>query len=665
MIKRYRYGAPVNTEAAVIQIAESKGQTVFSERECEGKTAFGYEMEKEDRVYGLGEQMRGINKRGWIYESWNTDDPILTETRVSLYTSHNFIMVIGKNRSFGAFFDCGGKVVFDVGYTDPDVLTVTARDCDLYLIEGESALEIVHEFRGLIGTSYIPPKWAFGFGQSHWGYLNEGDIRTVAENYKACDMPLDMIYLDIDYMERFQDFTVDKKAFPDLKKLAADMKKENIRLIPIIDAAVKAEKGYSVYDEGVEKGYFCKNKKGEPYIVGVWPQDSVLPDVLNPAARKWFGSQYKVLMDEGIEGFWNDMNEPGIFYGEESMAAAVKTIEALVASGRTKKDFAEVQGAVFNLPNSMLDYGAFYHEKDGKRYCHAEVHNLFGYYMTRAAAEYFEERDPDKRFLMFSRSSYIGMHRYGGIWTGDNAAWWAHLLLNLKMLPSLDMCGFLFTGADLCGFGQNTTEDLALRWLALGIFTPLMRNHYNASRPQEYYVFKNKEAFRNLLGIRYSLLPYLYSEFVKSALRGQMLFKPLAFEYPQDGRAQTVEDQLFVGESIMIAPVYEQNAKGRYVYLPEEMKLIRMRAGDRYTQEVLPQGSHYIEVALDEVIFFLRKNRVMPLAHPAKNVASLDEKNLTWLKFTDRPITYEICRDDGFVKKNLERYIERVTVNSN
>ena len=143
-----------------------------------------------------------------------------------------------------------------------------------------------------------------------------------------------------------------------------------------------------------------------------------------------------------------------------------------------------------------------------------------------------------------------------------------------------------------------------------------------------------------------------------------MLLKPLAFEYPQDGRAQTVEDQLFVGESIMIAPVYEQNAKGRYVYLPEEMKLIRMRAGDRYTQEVLPQGSHYIEVALDEVIFFLRKNRVMPLARPAKNVASLDEKNLTWLRFTDRPVTYEICRDDGFVKKNLERYIERVTVNS-
>lgn len=663
MIKKYRYGTPVKTDATVQTLAaEQKKQTYFSESAEEGKFVFALDMDKDDCVFGLGEQMRGINKRGWVYESWNTDDPILTESRESLYTSHNFIMLIGKRRSFGAFFDCASKVRFDIGYTDPDKLTITSCDCDLYLVEGESALEIVHEFRELIGKSYIPPKWAFGFAQSHWGYLNEGDIREVFANYKKYNMPLDMIYLDIDYMERFKDFTVDKKAFPDLKKLASDMKKENIHLVPIIDAAVKVEKGYWVYDEGVKHGYFCKDKNGNPYIVGVWPQDSVLPDVLNPEARRWFGSQYRVLMDCGIEGFWNDMNEPGIFYGEESMTAAVKLVEETVSAGLTRPKFDNIQKAAYTLANSMLDYNAFYHEMDGKTYCHADVHNLFGYNMTRAAAEYFEERDPDKRFLVFSRSSYIGMHRYGGLWTGDNAAWWSHLLLNLKMLPSLDMCGFLYAGADLCGFGQNTTEDLAMRWLALGVFTPLMRNHYNASRPQEYYQFKNKEGFKNLLGIRYSVLPYLYSEFVKCALRGQMLFKPLSFVYTEDERCKTVEDQLLLGESIMIAPVYEQNARGRYVYLPEEMKLIRMKAGDKYTEEVLEKGTHYVEVALDEVVFFLRKGHVMPLAKPAGCVASLDEKHLTWLKFIDAETEYEICRDDGYVKKDLEKYIECVKV---
>lgn len=218
--------------------------------------------------------------------------------------------------------------------------------------------------------------------------------------------------------------------------------------------------------------------------------------------------------------------------------------------------------------------------------------------MTRSAGEAFERISPDKRILMFSRSSYIGMHRYGGIWTGDNCSWWSHILLNLKMMPSLNMCGFLYTGADLGGFGANTTRDLLLRWLALGVFTPLMRNHAAlGTREQEPYQFEHIEDFRNVIGVRYRLVPYLYSEYMKAALNDDMYFKPLAFVYPDDKLARNTEDQLMIGNEIMIAPVYTQNAIGRYVYLPEEMMFVKFLGNGNMFQEILPKGIHYVEVA--------------------------------------------------------------------
>ena len=660
LIRRYKNGTPFPTGATVLQLPYEEGQPLPFTAEEEG--TYFYRLNREDCVYGLGEAVRGINKRGWIYESYNEDDPIITENRSALYGAHNFFVVIGKEHTFGAFFDSGDRVVFDIGYTRSDELKVTAKNADVYLIEGEDAVGIVRAFRELIGESYIPPKWAFGFGQSRWGYRCEADIRRVAEGYRENGMPLDMIYVDIDYMERYKDFTINRERYPDFGKLCAELKKEGIRLIPIIDAGVKVEKGYPVYEEGVEKGYFCTDKDGMPYIVGVWPGESVFPDVLNPEARKWFGEQYEVLLSQGAEGFWNDMNEPSIFYSKNRLSDALAKISAARGANMPIEEYQKLLAALGSLANNREDYKEFYHNTPAGRVAHAEVHNLFGSFMTRAAAEYFAARDPDKRYLLFSRSSCIGMHRYGGIWTGDNASWWSHLLLNLKMLPSLNMCGFLYIGADLGGFGNNTTEDLLLRWLALGIFTPLMRNHSTMNtRNQECYEFTDKQAFRNLLGIRYALIPYLYSEFVKSATRGSMMFRPLAFDFPDDRRAKTVEDQLLLGNELMIAPVCEQNAAGRYVYLPEPMKMIRMCSAEDYELTCLEAGDHYIEVPLSEVVFFLRKGGVLPLAKPARNTASLNENDLVWLKNIDRPAEYELYCGNGETRSELKTAFRKVS----
>ena len=317
MIQRFSYSPILSTGAVVKDLPISDGAPLpFT---LDGQT-FTFHMDEKTRVYGLGETVRGINKRGWIYESFCTDDPNHNEGKRALYGAHNFILIDGKQK-FGAFFDTPSKITFDLGYTDSDILTVTPESfaLEVYIVTADSLKAVVREFRSLIGKSYLPPRWAFGYGQSRWGYVTEQDIRECADRYEKAGIPIDMIYLDIDYMDRFKDFSVSPERFPNLRKLSDDLKSRGIRLIPIIDAAVKVEEGYGVYDEGHEKGYFCKDENGEDFVVGVWPGRSVLPDFLNPEAAKWFGEKYKALTDLGIEGFWNDMNEPALFYSEKGL----------------------------------------------------------------------------------------------------------------------------------------------------------------------------------------------------------------------------------------------------------------------------------------------------------------------------------------------------------
>ncbi|MCI6005789.1 MAG: glycoside hydrolase family 31 protein [Blautia sp.] len=658
MIRKYVFGEPFDTEAVVKEIETANGMPCFGTISTENGFAFTYKMSEDDIVYGLGEANRGLNKRGYCYISNCSDDPHHTEEKRSLYAAHNFLVVSGKE-NFGLFFDYPTVITFDIGYTRSDVLKVScdAADLNLYVIEGENAYDIVKQFRSIIGRSYIPPKFAFGFGQSRWGYKTKEDFWKVTEGYRSNQIPIDMIYMDIDYMEGYKDFTLNEENFQDFPEFVSDMKEQGIRLVPIIDAGVKVEEGYSVYEEGVRNNYFCKREDGSDFVAAVWPGDTHFPDVLNADARKWFGDHYRVLIDQGIEGFWNDMNEPAIFYSREGMEELKEKIRKIVQEDMEALPVWELGAAVEGVANNPKDYERFYHNVDGKKIRHDKVHNLFGYNMTRAAGEAFERIDPGRRFLMFSRSSYVGMHRYGGIWTGDNKSWWSHILLNLKMMPSLNMCGFLYTGADLGGFGANATRDLVLRWLALGVFTPLMRNHAAiGTREQECYQFENTDDFRGVIETRYRLVPYLYSEYVKAALNDDMYFKPLAFVYPEDEFAVRVEDQMMVGNEIMIAPVYTQNAKGRYVYLPERMKLVKFTKDNQYTEEVLEKGHHYVEIALNEVPLFIREGRCIPVAKAAQTVEKLDTENLELLGFDGAE--YELYEDDGIHKdyENPENY---------
>lgn len=654
MIEKYIFGQPLETGAVVRAIPQSGKQFQLMQlAESDTGIELSCRMDAQDVVYGLGEQVRGINKRGFSYISNATDDPFHLENKHSLYGAHNFLILGRKDKSsFGIFVDDPGRVVFDAGETKMDRLCITAgKDCVIYAIEGGSLKEIVKQFRELTGRSYIAPKWAFGYQQSRWGYACAQDIRKVAEGYHGNGIPLDAIYMDIDYMERFKDFTVDAEKFPDFAEFVKEMKAQGIHLVPIIDAGVKIEEGYPVYEEGVRENYFCKDENGEDFTGAVWPGISHFPDVLNTKARAWFGSKYKLLTDQGIDGFWNDMNEPAIFYSEKNLKHVMDEVVSMKDENIGLHSFYHMKGLVDGLSNNEEDYRRIYHDMDGVKVRHDQVHNLYGYNMTKAAAEAFDKIAPDRRILLFSRSSYIGMHRYGGIWTGDNASWWSHLLLSIQQMPSLNMCGILYTGSDIGGFGSDTTEDLLLRWLEFGIFTPLMRNHAAAgTREQEAYQFEHLDDFRNIIRMRYSLLPYIYSEFMKCALNNEMYFRPLAFDYPDDAHAPQVEDQLMAGDSIMIAPVYRQNATGRYVYLPEEMMMVRMRSPEDRSCQVMEQGHHYVDIALNEVVIFIKKGHMLPLAvldEQVRSVSDLKDGQYTWTGFAEPVAEYVLYEDDG------------------
>lgn len=645
MIQRFVIGKPFPTESVVLDLPAETGPVPYLTPDGDG---WQYVMQEKDIVYGLGEMPRGLNKRGWHYETNNTDESEHSENRLSYYAAHNFLLISPADGSgcIGVFVDFPGKVSYDIGYTRHDTLRFATAEPNyaLYLITAPTAAEVAKEFRQLIGPSYIPPKWAFGLAQSRFGYKTEADIREVAAQYKANGLPLDMICMDIDYMQSYADFTIDKARFPDLGKLAADLKAEGIRLVPIIDAGIRCDDNDPVCREGLEKGYFCTKEDGTPFVAAVWPGKAYFTDFLRPEARAWFGRQYKMLTDLGIEGFWNDMNEPAIFYSREGLAERLDHPPVPHEDG-TIDHFGQAIGWL-NLSNAPEDYARFYHKVDGKMVRHDQVHNLYGYNMTRAASEGLASIAPDKRFLLFSRSSCIGMHRYGGVWTGDNHSWWSHLLLNLKMLPSLNMCGFLYVGADLGGFNADTSRDLLLRWLALGVFTPLMRNHSGSdTRRQEFYQFEGPEDFRSVIETRYRLIPYLYSEYMKAALNGDMLFKPLAFVYPEDEIALQTEDQLMLGNEVMIAPIYTQNATGRMVYLPEEMLFVKFGPEGRITQEVLPAGTHFVKVALNEVPLFIRKGACIPVADPAQTVAGIDPATIRMIGWPGA--SYDRYDDDG------------------
>ncbi len=670
-VEKVSFGQMIETETvmdktfAEVEPFDLKGRFL----EIDNQLTWTFDLHDLDVVYGLGQNIRGMNKRGYVYESFCTDDPNHTPDKKALYGAHNFLVVKGVD-TWGMYIDFPGHVSYDVGFNHSDELTVNVKEThfDIYFFRG-AITDIITTFRKMIGKSYVPPKWAFGYQQSRWSYEDHDSVMAIADRFDEEDIPCDAIYLDIDYMEDYKDFTISDIRFPNFNNFVQTLKERGFKLIPIIDAGVKIEPGYDVYEQGIEKDYFVNDHEGHPFVAAVWPGKVHFPDFLNAKARMWFGDFYHKMLDMGIEGFWNDMNEPAIFYSEKRLKEAIEFVKQQEGKNLDINTFFKLKDKILNLSNSVKDYKSMYHKLDGQIVNHYDVHNLFGYNMTRSAAEGFKRYNPNKRFFMLTRSSHIGMAKHSGIWTGDNHSWWEHLKLNIQMMPGLNMAGFLYSGADTGGFGGNVSPDLLVRWTQFSVFTPLLRNHSAmGTRRQEPWEVgaQAKIALRNAIRMRYALIPYLYSEFMKANLNATMLFSPIAFAY-EDKHSQKVEDQLLFGDSLMLTPIYEQNATGRVVYLPEKMLYWDMSSFEKITDKpfkLFEQGHHYIDMPMDAFGAFLRPNKLMVVTNPQNRVSKIDSCHLTVIGYVENQATYELYDDDGISFDFMNDHISstRITV---
>ena len=292
MIRRYVFGTPIlDTESVIHKPEPTQGKVPYFQVEnTEKGIRFQYILEENKPVYGLGENVRGINKRGYRYVSFCGNSSLHIESLDRMYCAHNFLIVDGEIR-FGLYIDSPGKVEFDIGFVHPDEFVITSEltDFEVYFIEGDSVMDIVRSFRKIIGQSYIPPRWAFGYQQCRWGYESSGEIRKVVSQMKEHNIPLDAVGLDLEYLDDYKNFTINPEHYADFADLSKELKEQGVRLVPIIDAGVKIEKGYNVYEEGVEKGYFFKDKDGNDFVGAVWPGRCHFPDFLRPEVRDWFG----------------------------------------------------------------------------------------------------------------------------------------------------------------------------------------------------------------------------------------------------------------------------------------------------------------------------------------------------------------------------------------
>jgi len=533
--------------------------------------------------YGLGDKTGFLDKRGYPYEMWNTDNPNpQVDSFKALYKSIPFFLVLSSNQTYGIFLDNTFHSWFNMGHESEDYYWFGAAggNLDYYYMVGDGPAQVLERYTSLTGTFPLPQKWTLGYHQSRWGYLTQEDIEEVASNLRRHDIPCDSIHFDIDYMQDYKVFTWNKDRYHgNPKAFLSSLADRGFKPVVINDPGVKKEAGYPIYDEAVEKGYFAKTPEGETYYNTVWPGEAAYPDFGNPEVAHWWGEQQTFLLDLGVRGIWNDMNEPASFHGP--------------------------------LPDDVQF-------SDGvRKTTHAEIHNVYGHFMAKATYEGLKRLDGRRPFVI-TRACYAGTQKYSTAWTGDNHSIWAHLQMAIPQLCNLGLSGMPFVGTDLGGFGSDTTPELLVRWVQVACFSPLFRNHSAmGTRRQEPWQFGCDvlNIYRKYVKLRYQWLPYFYDLFWQAERTGAPVLRPLVFHYPKDITAQTCNDEFMVGDRVLVAPVVQQGTFHRLVYLPQGEWY------DYWTREKLTGPGFLIrEAPLDLCPIYVKAGSVLPMSQPQSYV---------------------------------------------
>ena len=486
--------------------------------------------------FGIGEEPFPLDRTGTILTMWNTDAGYRAGQATPIYSSIPFYITVDGGRAYGLFYDDSYKSEFDFGARLRSHVGFTADGGELrfYVFPGPSVPAVLAEYTRLTGRTPLPPEWALGFQQSRWGYIPDSELYRITHEFRSRGIPCDVLYLDIDYMDGYRLFTWSPQRFPDPRRMLADLRREGMKVTTIVDVGIKVDSAYDVYRQLLASGDYVTWPDGSPYVGDVWPGKTIFPDFSLQRTRTWWGEMNNRLWNAGIAGIWNDMNEPANFFG-----------------------------------GTLPDVAVF--GKGGHEGSHLEYHNLYGLLEARATYEGWRRLQPDQRPFIVTRAGFSGLQRYTSIWTGDNSADWEHLALAVDMTLGLGISGVPFAGADIGGFAGAPDAELFSRFLEAATFFPFYRTHNEFSAPaREPWAFGpvHTAANREMIRLRYRLLPQLYTAFYQHGRDGSPVARPLVYEFQGDSAVYAINDEFTFGDHWLVAPVVRQGQDARPVYLP-------------------------------------------------------------------------------------------------
>ncbi|MEU8591354.1 TIM-barrel domain-containing protein [Streptomyces sp. NPDC048664] len=589
------------------------------------------EVAADGRFFGLGGRASGPRLRDGTYRLWNTDpaqpfgpgdDPLYITMPVQLVVADAGTHLVFHDTSWdGTVSLREGEEGAGSGHDRPGTceLRMSGGPLRCWVVVGTPA-RVLLVWASLTGAPALPPAWALGHHHARWGFGSEREVRRIVAGYQERGLPLDAVHLDIDHYDGHRVFTVDRERFPGLPGLARELRRDGIRLVSIVDPAVKAEPGDLVFDSGSAADAFVRDASGRLVKGVVWPGEAVYPDFTDEGARRWWGGLYEERLAEGFAGFWHDMNEPVSFtaFGPNTLPLSAR------------------------------------HALEGRGGDHREAHNVYALGMARAAYEGLRALVPRERPFVFSRSGWAGMQRYGGTWSGDVATGWPGLRASLSLVMGLGLCGVPYSGPDVGGFDGSPSPELYLRWFQLASYLPLFRTHTSVrAGRREPWEFGDEVLghAREVLAERRRLLPYFVTLAHLARRTGAPYVRPLWWGAPEDRALRNCEDAFLLGDDLLVAPVLDAGVRRRTVPLP------RGRWYDVATEEAFQgPGPVVVDAPVGRIPVFARAGAVLPVRGEEGGV-ELE----VWAPARGRSGGGLVVPDagDGWDEPEAERYVTR------